>query len=188
MIDMQTPDAASLARHADLAAHLALIRDVPDFPRMGILFKDITPLLQHGPALKAAIDCLNDMTRDLEVAVVVGIESRGFLFAAPLAYATGAGMALVRKPGKLPANCVKQEYALEYGTDRVEMHADAIRPGQRVLIVDDVLATGGTARAAGDLVKTVGGVIAGYAFLIELDFLAGHKRLTDAPVRALLHY
>jgi adenine phosphoribosyltransferase len=173
---------------AALDAHIALIRDVPDFPRKGILFKDITPLLQHGPALKAAIDGLVKLTSDLHADVVVGIESRGFLFASPLAYATGSGVALVRKPGKLPANCVRQEYALEYGTDLIEMHADAITPGQRVLIVDDVLATGGTARATADLVKSVGGVIAGYAFLIELDFLKGHERLGEAPVRALLHY
>lgn len=171
-----------------LTRHLPLIRDVPDFPRKGIMFKDITPLLQHGPALRAAIDGLAILTDDLAPDIVVGIESRGFLFAAPLAYKTGSGLALVRKPGKLPSHCVRQEYALEYGTDRIEMHADAIQPGMRVLIVDDVLATGGTARAASDLVRSVGGLIAGYAFLIELEFLAGRVKLADAPVRSVLRY
>ena len=167
--------------------HTHLIRVVPDFPRQGIQFKDITPLLQHGPALRATIDDLLAQTKDLGVEVVLGIESRGFLFAAPMAYATGAGLVIVRKPGKLPWRSVQVEYALEYGTDRIEMHADAIRPGQRVLIVDDVLATGGTAKAAAELVQSVGGVVAGYAFVIELDFLAGRQRLPAAPVCSLLH-
>jgi adenine phosphoribosyltransferase len=167
--------------------HTHLIRVVPDFPRQGIQFKDITPLLQHGPALRATIDGLIELTRDLGVEVVMGIESRGFLFAAPMAYATGAGLVIVRKPGKLPWRSVQAEYALEYGTDKIEMHADALLPGQRVLIVDDVLATGGTAKAAAQLVESVGGVVAGYAFVIELDFLAGRQRLPAAPVRSLLH-
>lgn len=168
--------------------YVTLIRDVPDFPRQGILFKDITPLLQSGPALRAAIDGLAAATLELQPDVILGIESRGFLFAAPLAYLTGKGVALVRKPGKLPANKVHQRYDLEYGSDQIEMHADAIQPGQRVLVIDDVLATGGTAKATADLVRAVGGVVAGCAFLIELDFLEGRKRLGDTPVVSLLHY
>lgn len=171
-----------------LQTHLHLIRDVPDFPKPGILFKDITPMLQHGPALKAAIDALADLTADLQPDVMLGVESRGFLFASALAYATGTGVALVRKPGKLPANKVRVSYGLEYGQDALEIHTDAVKPGQRVLIIDDVLATGGTARAAADLVQQIGGVVVGYAFLIELDFLSGQQRLSDAPVRSLLHY
>lgn len=171
-----------------LQAHLHLIRDVADFPKPGILFKDITPMLQHGPALKDAIDALADLTADLNADVMLGVESRGFLFASALAYATGTGVALVRKPGKLPAEKVRLHYGLEYGQDALEIHTDAVKPGQRVLIMDDVLATGGTARAAADLVQRIGGVVVGYAFLIELDFLAGQQRLADAPVRSLLHY
>lgn len=171
-----------------LQAYLHLIRDVPDFPKPGILFKDITPMLQHGPALKAAIDGLAEITADLQADLMLGIESRGFLFASALAYATGTGVALVRKPGKLPADKVRVNYGLEYGQDALEIHTDAIKPGQRVLIIDDVLATGGTARAAADLVQQIGGVVVGYAFLIELDFLAGQQRLAAAPVRSLLHY
>lgn len=171
-----------------LDSHLPLIRDVPDFPKKGIVFKDITPLLQHGPALKAAIDGLIAATGHLQAEVMLGIESRGFLFAAPMAYATGKGVALVRKPGKLPAVCVRKEYALEYGSDRIEMHADAVARGQRVLVVDDVLATGGTAEATADLVRSVGGVVVGFAFLIELGFLDGRKRLGGVPVHSLLQY
>lgn len=166
----------------------ALVRDVPDFPKPGILFKDITPLLQSGPALRAVVDALVHESRSLNADVILGIESRGFLFAAPMAYATGSGMALVRKPGKLPADTVKLSYALEYGSDQIEMHADAIRPGQRVLIVDDVLATGGTALATAQLVRSVGGVVAGFVFLIELDALGGRKRLEGTPIVSLLHY
>ena len=168
--------------------YVHLIRDVPDFPKPGIVFKDITPMLQHGPALRAAIDGLVAQTRSMNADILVGIESRGFLFAAPMAYATQAGLALIRKPGKLPARTVRMAYALEYGTDVIEMHADAIVPGQRVLIVDDVLATGGTAKAAADLVTQVGGVVVGMAFLVELGFLGGRARLGDLPVTALLHY
>jgi len=171
-----------------IEAYVHLIRDVPDFPRPGILFKDITPLLQSGAALCAAIDGLVAGTRDMQADVVVGIESRGFLFAAPMAYATQSGVALIRKPGKLPALTVRQSYALEYGSDLIEMHADAIAPGQRVLIVDDVLATGGTAQAAADLVASVGGTVAGFAFLVELGFLGGRPRLGSAPVFSLLTY
>lgn len=164
------------------------LRDVPDFPKPGILFKDITPLLQHGPALRAAIDDLLAVTADLPWDLAVGVESRGFLFASALAYATGKGVALVRKPGKLPAEKVRLQYALEYGHDTIEMHADAVQPGQRVLVVDDVLATGGTAQAAATLVRQVGGEVVGAAFLIELGFLQGRARLGDVAVRSVLRY
>ncbi len=171
-----------------LEDHLHLIRNVPDFPKPGILFKDITPLLAHGPALRAVIDDLIDATAGFKADVILGIESRGFLFAAPMAYATARGVILVRKPGKLPAQVVRQQYALEYGVDTIEIHADAVRPGDRVLIVDDVLATGGTARAAADLVLKCGGTIAGYGFLGEIGFLEGSKRLIDGPSIALLRW
>ncbi len=171
-----------------LEDHLHLIRNVPDFPKPGILFKDITPMLAHGPALRACIDDMIDGTAGFKADVILGIESRGFLFAAPMAYATARGVILVRKPGKLPARVVKQEYALEYGTDTIEIHADAVRQGDRVVIIDDVLATGGTARAAADLVLKCGGTIAGYGFLGEIGFLEGRKRLTDAPVISLIRW
>ena len=171
-----------------LEDHLHLIRNVPDFPKPGILFKDITPMLAHGPALRACSDDMIDGTAGFKADVILGIESRGFLFAAPMAYATARGVILVRKPGKLPARVVKQEYALEYGTDTIEIHADAVRQGDRVVIIDDVLATGGTARAAADLVLKCGGTIAGYGFLGEIGFLEGRKRLTDAPVISLIRW
>jgi len=165
-----------------------LIRNVPEFPKPGIQFKDITPMLQHGPALRAAVDDMAAAAEAFDWQVAVGIESRGFLFASALAYATGRGVALVRKPGKLPAAKVRLEYALEYGHDAIEIHADAVAPGQRVLVVDDVLATGGTARAAGDLIGQIGGTVAAYLFLAELGFLAGRARLADAPVVSLLRW
>jgi adenine phosphoribosyltransferase len=168
--------------------YLPLIRNVPDFPKPGILFKDITPLLQNGPALRAVIDDLADAVAHLDFDVVVGIESRGFLFAAPLAYKLGKGLALVRKPGKLPAQKMRQEYALEYGTDAIEMHVDALQPGQRALLLDDVLATGGTAAAAIALIERVGGTLAGTAFLVELGFLNGRDKLGSAPVVSLLQW
>ncbi len=171
-----------------LDEHLHLIRNVPDFPKPGILFKDITPLLANGPALRAAIDDLIDATAGMKPDVILGVESRGFLFASPMAYATARGVILVRKPGKLPARVIRQEYALEYGTDTIEIHADAIRPGDRVLIIDDVLATGGTARAAADLVLKCGGTVAGYGFLGEIAFLGGAKRIDDAPMISLLRW
>lgn len=168
--------------------YLPLIRTVPDFPKPGILFKDITPLLQNGDALRAVIDDLAAAVAHLEFDVVVGIESRGFLFAAPLAYKLGKGLALVRKPGKLPAQKLRQEYALEYGTDAIEMHADALLPGQKALLLDDVLATGGTAAAAAALIERVGGQLAATAFLVELGFLNGRERLPKAPVVSLLQW
>ena len=159
------------------ASHVPLIRDVPDFPKKGIVFKDITPLLQHGPALRAAIDGLIAATGHLDAEVMLGIESRGFLFAAPMAYATGKGVALVRKPGKLPAICVKKEYALEYGSDRIEIHVDAIQPGDRVLLVDDLIASGGTAEAAAGLIQEMGGEVVECCFVIDLPDVGGRARL-----------
>ena len=173
---------------ASFSAHAHLIRDIPDFPKPGIVFKDITPLLQDPAGFRAAIGALATLVAPWQPDLVLGIESRGFLFASALAYALGRGVVIVRKPGKLPGKCVRQTYALEYGTDTLEMHADAIAPGQRIAIVDDVLATGGTAQATVELVRSVGGVPVGAAFLIELGFLAGRARLGNVPAGALLQY
>src|SRR5436305_15080105 len=153
------------------------IREVPDFPIKGILFRDITTLLQDGEAFRAAIDELAARVADLEVDVVVGMESRGFIFAAPLAYKLGVGFVPVRKLGKLPCETVRVEYDLEYGSNTLEMHRDAIRPGQRVLIVDDLLATGGTVGATIKLVEELGGQVVGAAFLIELTDLGGRAQM-----------
>ncbi len=155
---------------ATLADH---IRDIQDFPKQGVLFKDITTLLKDAGAFRQSLDALEARCRDYGATKVVGIESRGFIFAAPLADRLGAGFVPARKLGRLPAATVRAEYALEYGTNTVEMHRDAIAPGERVLIVDDLLATGGTCRASIDLVEQLGGVVVGCAFLIELTFLEG---------------
>lgn len=163
-----------------------LIREVPDFPRPGILFRDITPLLRDAEALRAACDALADPFRARRVDAVVGIESRGFIFGAAVAYLLGAGFVPARKGGKLPWTTERERYELEYGTDEVEVHADAIRPGDRVLVVDDVIATGGTAAATIALVRRMGGEVLGAAFLLELVDLDGRKRLTDVEVHALL--
>jgi adenine phosphoribosyltransferase len=163
----------------------SLIRDVPDFPKKGIVFKDITPVLAHPQGLREIVDALAARYRT-GIDKIVAIESRGFLFGAPLAYALGVGLVIVRKPGKLPWKCVREEYALEYGKDSLEMHVDAIAPGDRVLVVDDLLATGGTAEAVGRLVARQGGTVAEYAFVVELAFLAGRKRLGDGKVHALV--
>lgn len=166
----------------------SLIREVPDFPKPGILFYDITTLLKNGDGFRRVIDAFRDRYRADRIDVVAGIEARGFIFAPALAYALGIGFVPVRKPGKLPAECERIEYALEYGTDAVEMHRDAIAPGQRVLIVDDVLATGGTAAAAAQLVEKAGGAVAGLGFVIELDFLHGRDRLSGREIHSLLRY
>ena len=162
------------------------IRDIPDFPRKGIIFKDITPLLLDPVAMDEAIGCLAELYRDAGVEVVVGIESRGFIFAPAVAREIGAGFVPVRKPGKLPHKTVSREYALEYGTDTIEMHTDAIADGMKVLMLDDLLATGGTMAAACEMVKDLGGDIVGIAFLIELCFLNGREKLTDYEVHSLI--
>lgn len=164
------------------------IRDIPDFPQKGVLFKDITPLLQDGEAFRAALDRLAAHYAGAGIQTVVGVESRGFIFGAPLAYLLNSGFVPVRKFGKLPAQTMSVEYTLEYGTNIVEMHNDAIQPGERVLIVDDLLATGGTVSATIELVERLGGHIAGIAFLVELLSLRGRDHLRAYDVFALLKY
>lgn len=169
----------------DLKRH---IREVPDFPKKGIGFKDITTLLAHPRAFRAAIDMLAGEVKGLKFDSVAVIESRGFAFGTALAYKLGKGAILVRKTGKLPAAKIRQSYALEYGRDALEMHRDAVKKGQGVLVVDDLLATGGTALAAAKLVERLGGRVAGLAFAVELDFLGGRGKLKGYPVRSLVHY
>jgi adenine phosphoribosyltransferase len=164
------------------------IRHVPDFPKAGILFYDITTLLQDPLGLRAAIDGLALPFKDQGIEVVVGIESRGFIFGAAVADRIGAGFSPVRKPGKLPSACVRTTYDLEYGTDTLEIHEDAVSKGQRVLIVDDLLATGGTARATTDLVQGLGGQVHALAFLIELVALNGRAKLAGETVHSVLKY
>lgn len=166
----------------------AKIRDVPDFPQKGIIFKDITPLLKDPRAFKVAIDNLIAPFRDRQVDLVVGMESRGFIFGPTIAYALGAGFVPVRKAGKLPASSIREEYTLEYGTATLEMHEDAIAPGQNVLVVDDLLATGGTVVATINLVERLRGKVVGVAFLIELAFLNGRSKLENRQVVSLLTY
>jgi len=165
-----------------------LIRDIPDFPKFGILFKDITPVLGDAAAFQEVVDCFVAQAQSWSPDLVVGIESRGFVFGAPVALALGVGFVPVRKAGKLPAQTIQEEYALEYGTAIVEVHRDAIQPGQRVLIVDDLLATGGTAAAAAKLVQKLGGKVAGFSFLVELGFLSGRHALSGYDVHSLLTY
>jgi adenine phosphoribosyltransferase len=165
-----------------------LIRDVPDFPKKGVVFKDITPLLQDPRGLRLAVDLMGAPFEGVGVDVVLGIESRGYLFAAPLAYKLGSGLALVRKPGKLPYKKRSAKYELEYGTDAIEIHEDAIRPGERVLLADDLIATGGTAAAAVELVERAQGTVVALTFLIELAFLPGRKKLEGHQVNAVLTY
>jgi adenine phosphoribosyltransferase len=165
-----------------------LIRDVPDFPKPGIVFKDITPLLLEPRAFRRAVERMAAPFQGLAVTRVVSIESRGFLFGAPVALALDAGLVPIRKPGKLPGERGRIEYALEYGTDVLEMHRDAMGASDRVLVVDDVLATGGTAAAAAALVRQLGATVAGFTFLIELEFLHGRARLANELVRAVLRY
>lgn len=166
----------------------AAIREIPDWPKKGILFYDLTTLMKDGVRFREAVDALIAPYRDVPVDIVVGIEARGFIFAPTVAYALGAGFVPVRKPGKLPAATHRVTYDLEYGTDSLEIHQDAIRPGQNVLIVDDLIATGGTARAVAGIVEKMGGKIAGLAFLVELTFLNGRARLAGYPVTAILQY
>lgn len=164
------------------------IRDIPDFPKPGILFRDITPLLADGQAFCQAIDYIGERYQTRNIDVVVGVEARGFIMGAALAYKLRAGNILIRKSGKLPYKTHRTTYALEYGTDTLEIHQDAFKSGQRVLIADDLLATGGTVSAAVDLVRRLGGEIVELAFLIELTALKGRERLKDHPVFSLLQY
>ncbi|HOO56211.1 MAG TPA: adenine phosphoribosyltransferase [bacterium] len=164
------------------------IRTIPDFPAEGIMFRDITTLLQDADALKETVDSLYEQFKDKEVSKVVGIESRGFIFGVPLALRLGCGFVPVRKPGKLPAEVEKVEYALEYGSDCVEIHKDALMPGEKVLVVDDLLATGGTAEATLKLVGKLGADVLGFAFIIELDALKGRSRLGDKKVFTIVHF
>ncbi|MFH1021930.1 MAG: adenine phosphoribosyltransferase [Planctomycetota bacterium] len=164
------------------------IRDVPDFPKKGIVFKDITPLLKDGRLFRAAVDAIADRFAKRGVTTVVGIEARGFIIAPAVAVRLGVGFVPVRKPGKLPWKSAKKTYALEYGTDAIEIHTDAAKKGDRVLLVDDVLATGGTMAACIELVESLGAEVAGCAFLIELDFLKGREKLKAREIVALVHY
>jgi adenine phosphoribosyltransferase len=166
----------------------AAIRQIPDWPRKGILFYDVTTLLKNGQCFRQVVDALVAPFQDKPVEVVVGIEARGFIFAPTVAYALNAGFVPVRKPGKLPAPTHRAVYQLEYGTDSLEIHQDAIQPGQRVLIVDDLIATGGTAKAVVDLVQVMGGIVLGFAFLVELEFLNGRDRLGDYQIASILKY
>ena len=165
-----------------------MIRDVPDFPKEGILFKDITTLIKEPRAFREVIDRLADHYAGQQIDLVVAVEARGYIFGAPIAYKLGAGFVPVRKEGKLPAETVREEYELEYGTDSVEMHRDAIRPGQKVLIVDDLIATGGSAAATARLVERLGGEVVSIAFLIELTFLNGVEKLKDYDVFTMIEY
>ena len=166
----------------------ARIRDVPDFPRKGIVFKDITTLLQEPDGLRDTSRALSQLCHGRAVDKVLAIESRGFIFGALLAERLGKGFVPVRKPGKLPYRTLSASYALEYGEDSLEIHEDALRPGDRVLVVDDVIATGGTARAVGELVERLGASVTAYAFLIELTFLKGRERLVGSEVLSLIRY
>ncbi len=165
-----------------------LVRDIPNFPEPGIIFKDITPVLKHPQALKEVVDLMTEHARQLKPDVIAGIESRGFVFGLPIAINLGLGFVPIRKLGKLPGEKISEEYALEYGTNTVEIHTDAIEPGQRVVVIDDLLATGGTAAASARLIERLGGVVAGFSFLIELTFLDGRKNLRGYDVYTLIQY
>jgi adenine phosphoribosyltransferase len=166
----------------------AYIRDVPDFPKPGILFKDITPLLKDGAAFRQVIKALADRYRDAGLQKIVGIESRGFIFAAALAHELGVGMVPVRKVGKLPAECIREDYALEYGTAAIEIHADAIERGERVLLVDDVIATGGTLAAACRLINNLGGELVEIVTVVELTFLPGREQIKGLPFHSMIQF
>jgi len=165
-----------------------MIRDVPDFPVKGILFKDITTLIQDPAAFKEAIDLMGAAYKGKKIDVVAAIESRGFIFGAPLAYNLGAGFVPVRKPNKLPADTISASYTLEYGTNTLELHKDAVKHGQRVLLVDDLLATGGSAKAAASLIEQLGGKVVGIVFLIDLTFLHGIEKLKDYKVKSIIQF
>jgi len=164
------------------------VREIPDFPKEGVGFKDITPVMASPEALQASVSALADYAREVDAEVIIGAEARGFLLGPAIALAAGCGFVLARKPGKLPYTTVRAEYLLEYGTDALELHSDAVTRGARVLVHDDLLATGGTAKALCDLVEQLGGTVAGCGFLIELQFLEGRAKLDGFDVRALLGY
>ncbi len=164
------------------------IASIPDFPIEGILFRDVTPLVENGQAFKETIDKFVKIAQEVNAEVIVGPESRGFIFGTPLAYALNVGFVPARKPGKLPREVISYEYALEYGTSKLEIVKDAIKPGQRVLVIDDLLATGGTITAVNKMVEQLGGVVVADAFVIELDDLKGREALKDYKVYSLLHY
>lgn len=166
----------------------SLIRNIPDFPIPGVQFKDVTTLLSNGPAFRQVVDVFVERYRDRPIDAVVGVESRGFIFSAPLAYNLGVGLVPVRKHGKLPAATYYVEYQLEYGANRLEIHRDSLPPGARVVVLDDLLATGGTVAAACELVEMAGGVIEEVSFVIELEFLKGRERLAKYPVFSLIQY
>jgi adenine phosphoribosyltransferase len=166
----------------------AFIRDVPDFPKPGIVFKDITPLLKDPGAFRKTVQILAEQVRPWNPDLIMGIESRGFLFGAALALELDKGQIIARKPGKLPYKTDSVSYDLEYGSNTLELHVDAVDKGQRILIVDDLLATGGTASACGELIRKQGGVVAGYSFVVELAFLEGRKKLEPDPVSSILTY
>jgi adenine phosphoribosyltransferase len=165
-----------------------IIRDIPDFPKKGIIFKDITTLLQDARSYQRMVDLMSHRYIGQHIDKVVGVEARGFIIGSALAYKLGAGIVLVRKPGKLPAETFSKTYDLEYGTDTLEIHKDAIKPGERILIADDLLATGGTMSAVVDMVQSMGGEIIECCFMAELDFLAGRKKLPDSKVFSLLSF
>lgn len=165
-----------------------IIRDIPDFPKKGIIFKDITTLLSDAKSYQRMIDLISHRYVGQHIDKVVGVEARGFIIGAALAYKLGAGVVLVRKPGKLPSETFKKSYELEYGSDSLEIHTDAIKPGERILIADDLLATGGTTAAVVDMVKELGGEIVECCFMVELEFLEGKKRLPQGKVYSLLQF
>ena len=169
----------------DLKKH---VREIPDFPIPGILFRDITTVLKDRAALKCAMDAMIDLTKDLQFDSILGPESRGFIFGVPMAYSIGKGFVPVRKAGKLPGEVEKKEYALEYGTATIEIHKDAVKPGQRFIIADDLLATGGTAKAVVELIKQLGGIVVAHVYFIELEGLGGRAVLEGEDVRAVLVY
>ena len=166
----------------------AAIREIPDWPKPGILFYDITTLLKQGNCFTRAIDALTEPYKGKKIDVVLGMEARGFIFAPTVAYALGAGFVPVRKPGKLPAEKLQVNYELEYGTDSLEIHKDAVMPGQRALIVDDLIATGGTAKAVAEMTESIGAKVVGLAFMVELTFLNGRKKINGYDIHSLLKY
>ncbi len=165
-----------------------VIRDIPDFPKPGILFRDITPVLDDADAFRTALDGLSALVRPLAPTRLAAIEARGFLFAAPLAREMGLGLTILRKPGKLPGDTIAASYALEYGEATLEVHRDSVAAGDRIVVMDDLLATGGTAAAAGDLVRKLGATVAAYVFLVELADLGGRRKLGEDPVFSLVNY